>query len=142
MEIFSKGIHRALVPEDGQVGSAVGVELVESAASYRMLTQMDVLRFLSEKAQEGEMQGILRRSVKEMEAINESVMGITDKTKVIEAIKCMKSGFLNAVPIVRSTQAAEESHRQLFTVCQPTTLFNFPLFTFTLHFETVHSFIC
>lgn len=80
---------------------------------------MDVLRFLrSEKA--SEMQGILGRSVKEMEAINENVMAITDKTKVIEAIKCMKHSFLNAVPIVRSTQLGGDqiSHAQLFTVCQ------------------------
>ncbi|XP_038877421.1 SNF1-related protein kinase regulatory subunit gamma-like PV42a isoform X1 [Benincasa hispida] len=117
MEIFSKGIHRALVPVDGQVEEAVGVELVESASSYRMLTQMDVLRFLREKVPE--IEGILRLSVKEMEGmINENVMAITDKTKVIEAIKCMKSSFLNAVPIVGSTQLGgdQQSHAQLFTV--------------------------
>ncbi|XP_038877427.1 SNF1-related protein kinase regulatory subunit gamma-like PV42a isoform X2 [Benincasa hispida] len=116
MEIFSKGIHRALVPVDGQVEEAVGVELVESASSYRMLTQMDVLRFLREKVPE--IEGILRLSVKEMEGmINENVMAITDKTKVIEAIKCMKSSFLNAVPIVGSTQLGgdQQSHAQLFT---------------------------
>ncbi|KAA0044456.1 SNF1-related protein kinase regulatory subunit gamma-like PV42a [Cucumis melo var. makuwa] len=116
MEIFSKGIHRALVPVDGQVEEAVGVELVESASSYRMLTQMDVLRFLRGKV--AEIEGILRLSVKEMEGMmNENVMAITDKTSVIEAIKCMKSSFLNAVPIVGSTQLGvdQQSHAQLFT---------------------------
>lgn len=119
MEIFSKGIHRALVPVDGQVEEAVGVELVESASSYRMLTQMDVLRFLRGKVVE--IEGILRQSVKEMEGmVNENVMAITDKTSVIEAIKCMKSSFLNAVPIVGSTQLGvdQQSHAQLFTVSQ------------------------
>lgn len=117
MEIFSKGIHRALVPLDGQVEEAVGVELVESASSYRMLTQMDVLRFLIREKMR-EIEGILKRSVKEMEGMmNENVMAITDKTKVIEAIKCMKSSFLNAVPIVGSTQlnGDQQSHAQLFT---------------------------
>uniref|UniRef100_A0A9I9DGE1 CBS domain-containing protein n=1 Tax=Cucumis melo TaxID=3656 RepID=A0A9I9DGE1_CUCME len=112
----SKGIHRALVPVDGQVEEAVGVELVESASSYRMLTQMDVLRFLRGKV--AEIEGILRLSVKEMEGMmNENVMAITDKTSVIEAIKCMKSSFLNAVPIVGSTQLGvdQQSHAQLFT---------------------------
>lgn len=120
MEIFSKGIHRALVPLDGQVEEAVGVELVESASSYRMLTQMDVLRFLIREKMR-EIEGILKRSVKEMEGMmNENVMAITDKTKVIEAIKCMKSSFLNAVPIVGSTQlnGDQQSHAQLFTVSQ------------------------
>ncbi|XP_023526618.1 SNF1-related protein kinase regulatory subunit gamma-like PV42a [Cucurbita pepo subsp. pepo] len=107
MEIFSKGIHRALVPFDGQAEEAVGVKLVESATSYMMVTQMDVLRFLREKAPE--IKEILRRSVKEMEGINENVMAITDKTKLIEAIKCMKSSFLNAVPIV----GGDHVHTQL-----------------------------
>ncbi|XP_022998353.1 SNF1-related protein kinase regulatory subunit gamma-like PV42a [Cucurbita maxima] len=111
MELFSMGIHRAMVPIDGE---AAGVELVKSASSYRMLTQMDVLRFLSEQIPE--MQQTLGQSVKEMGAINENVMAITDKTKVIEAIKCMKSSFLNAVPIVRSTQlGGDHTHTQLFT---------------------------
>ncbi|KAG7036515.1 SNF1-related protein kinase regulatory subunit gamma-like PV42a, partial [Cucurbita argyrosperma subsp. argyrosperma] len=94
MELFSMGIHRAMVPIDGE---AAGVELVKSASSYRMLTQMDVLRFLSQQIPE--MQQTLGQSVKEMGAINENVMAITDKTKVIEAIKCMKSSFLNATAL-------------------------------------------
>ncbi|KAG6581941.1 SNF1-related protein kinase regulatory subunit gamma-like PV42a, partial [Cucurbita argyrosperma subsp. sororia] len=107
----SKGIHRALVPVDGQVEEAVGVKLVESATSYMMVTQMDVLRFLRERTPE--IKEILRQSVKEMEGINENVMAITDKTKLIEAIKCMKSSFLNAVPIV----GGDHLHTQLITVC-------------------------
>ncbi|KAK4375461.1 hypothetical protein RND71_006138 [Anisodus tanguticus] len=43
MEVFSKGIHRAMVPVDGQSENVFGVELTESASCYRMLTQMDLL---------------------------------------------------------------------------------------------------
>jgi hypothetical protein len=50
METFSKGVHRALVPLESSVGNVVAVELVESAPGYRMLTQMDVVRFLRARA--------------------------------------------------------------------------------------------
>ncbi|KAF7814380.1 SNF1-related protein kinase regulatory subunit gamma-like PV42a [Senna tora] len=50
MEVFSKGVHRALIPIYSQIEHKVsqsgGVELVESSSGYQMLTQMDVVRFL------------------------------------------------------------------------------------------------
>ncbi|KAG7992594.1 hypothetical protein I3843_02G135300 [Carya illinoinensis] len=104
MELFSKGIHRALVPLDSHMENISGVELVESASSYRMLTQMDLLRFLKEHA--FDIQGIISLTVRESGAVTANVFAITDRTTVIEAIKCMRAAMLNAVPIVRASTDA------------------------------------
>jgi hypothetical protein len=119
MEVFSKGIHRALVTVDGHMENKSGVELVESASSYRMLTQMDLVRFLKEHA--SEIGGIISRTVTELGAVTENhVFAITHRTKVIEAIKCMRAAMLNAVPIVTVTNAPEqEYHKQLINVSLP-----------------------
>ncbi|WCJ38475.1 Cystathionine beta-synthase (CBS) protein [Euphorbia peplus] len=69
MEMLSKGIHRALVPMASQMENISGPELVESSSSYQMLTQMDLLKFLSGHADE--LQSILSRSVRELGAVNE-----------------------------------------------------------------------
>ncbi|XP_062089871.1 SNF1-related protein kinase regulatory subunit gamma-like PV42a [Humulus lupulus] len=111
MELFSKGIHRAMVPLDSQMNNASGVELVESASSYKMLTQMDVLRFL--KQHDMELKSITSKSIKELGAITESVFAISDRTKVIDAIKSMRVGLLNAVPIIKALDIPEEYHKQL-----------------------------
>lgn len=118
MEVFSKGIHRALVPVDSHMDNVAGVELVESASSYRMLTQMDVLKFLKEHASSGsELDGILSRTVSDLGVVTERVFAITDRTMVIDAIKCMRIALLNAVPIVRSSDTDnEEDHKQLVNV--------------------------
>ncbi|XP_042476223.1 SNF1-related protein kinase regulatory subunit gamma-like PV42a [Macadamia integrifolia] len=108
MEVFSKGIHRALVPVEGHMENIPGVELAESATSYRMLTQMDVLRFL--KAHPTEAHPILSRSVGELGAIPEYVFAVTNRTKVMDAINCMRTASLHAVPIVESSS---EDHNQL-----------------------------
>ncbi|KAK4481878.1 hypothetical protein RD792_012789 [Penstemon davidsonii] len=109
MEVFSKGIHRAMVPMDSHIENVAGVELMESASSYRMLTQMDVVKFL--KAHEPQLKGILSRQVKQLGAASDIVFGITNKTKVIDAIKCMNTAALNAAPIVESIQ--QDDHAQL-----------------------------
>ncbi|KAJ4950613.1 hypothetical protein NE237_027445 [Protea cynaroides] len=111
MEVFSKGIHRALVPVEGHTENISGVELAESASSYRMLTQMDILRFL--RAHTAQAQGILSRSVGEMGAVPEYVFGVTSHTKVMDAIKCMRTAALHAVPIVEASEDPQEDHRQL-----------------------------
>ncbi|XP_062089872.1 SNF1-related protein kinase regulatory subunit gamma-like PV42a [Humulus lupulus] len=111
MEVFSKGIHRAMVPLDSQMNNVSGVELVESASSYKMLTQMDVLRFL--KQHDMELKSITSKSIKELGAITDSVFAISDRTKVIDAIKSMRMGSLNAVPIVTALDIPEEDHKQL-----------------------------
>ncbi|OIW03859.1 hypothetical protein TanjilG_30135 [Lupinus angustifolius] len=113
MEVFSKGIHRAMVPVDGEMENVTcGVELVEAASSYQMLTQMDVLRFLKDNAG-GELQSILARSVQDLGAETEKIYAITENTKLVDAIKCLKSAMLNAVPIVRASDLREDDHRQL-----------------------------
>ncbi|KAG8379819.1 hypothetical protein BUALT_Bualt07G0129100 [Buddleja alternifolia] len=111
MEVFSKGIHRALVPVDSHMENIAGVELVESASSYRMVTQMDLLKFL--KVHKHELRGILGRPVRELGAASEIVFGVTDKTKVIDAIKSMNTASLNAVPVVQSLEDIEDDHGQL-----------------------------
>ncbi|KAK1577806.1 hypothetical protein Q3G72_025025 [Acer saccharum] len=113
MEVFSKGIHRALVPTDGQMENISGVELVESASSYQMVTQMDLLKSLMNHSSDHELDGILSHSVKELGAVNETVFAITDRTRVIDAIKCMKAALLNAVPIVKASHSLEEDPKQL-----------------------------
>lgn len=99
MEVLAKGIHRVLVPYDGHMANISGPELVESASSYQMLTQMDLVKFLKEHAS-SELEGIFSRSVRDLGAINENVYAIGSRTKVIDAIRCMRAGLLNAVPII------------------------------------------
>lgn len=109
MEVFSKGIHRALVPVDSHVENVVGVELVDASPGYRMLTQMDVLRYL--KAQCTELKDIMSSTVVELGAINENVYSVTQHTKAIEAIKCMKAASLNSVPIIEASPDSGEDHK-------------------------------
>ncbi|XP_010250162.1 PREDICTED: SNF1-related protein kinase regulatory subunit gamma-like PV42a [Nelumbo nucifera] len=111
MEVLSKGIHRALVPVEGHSENISGAELKESACSYRMLTQMDVLSFL--RMHSSEMGNILSPSVGELKVIAENVFAVTNRAKVIEAIKCMRTASLSAVPIVEASDATEEDHTQL-----------------------------
>ncbi|KAF1882735.1 hypothetical protein Lal_00002916 [Lupinus albus] len=113
MEVFGRGIHRAMVPVDGEMENvSSGLELVEAASSYQMLTQMDVLKFLKDNAS-GELQNILARSVQDLGADTEMIYAITHSTKLIDAIKCLKSAMLNAVPIVRASDLREDDHMQL-----------------------------
>ncbi|WJX70054.1 SNF1-related protein kinase regulatory subunit gamma-like PV42a [Trifolium repens] len=112
MEVLSKGVHRAMVPTDSQIENAsAGVELIESSSSYQMLTQMDVLRFLKEHG--SELHSTLNsRSVQDLGAINERIYAITDRTKLIDAIKCLKAAMLNALPIVRASDVGDDDHKQ------------------------------
>ncbi|KAK1422446.1 hypothetical protein QVD17_25566 [Tagetes erecta] len=111
MEVFSKGIHRALVPLDSNMENVAGVELVESASTYRMLTQMDLMRFL--KGKESELRHVFDLTLSELSVVVEPIFGVTGHTKVIDAVKSMRAGSLNAVPIVESTNPATEDHSQL-----------------------------
>ncbi|CAH8353898.1 unnamed protein product [Eruca vesicaria subsp. sativa] len=115
MEVFSKGIHRALVPVESSIESSntiSGVELVESSSAYRMLTQMDLLRFLRDHHFD-DMKDVTKRSVSDLRAVNESVYAITESTTVANALNSMKAALLNAVPIVHAPDVAEEDHFQL-----------------------------
>ncbi|KAL8256806.1 hypothetical protein R6Q59_028847 [Mikania micrantha] len=111
MEVLSKGIHRALVPLDSKTESLAGVELVETASTYRMLTQMDLIKFL--KGHEAELKHVFNRTVNELSLLVEPIFGVTSHTKVIDAIKSMRAGSLIAVPIVESTNPDTEDHSQL-----------------------------
>ncbi|XP_047959295.1 SNF1-related protein kinase regulatory subunit gamma-like PV42a [Salvia hispanica] len=111
MEVFCKGIHRALVPVDSQMENIAGVELMESASSYHMLTQMDLLRFL--KNHEHDLQPLLQRPIAQLGAIVDAVVGVSKKTKVMDAIISMNKAALNAVPILESTGAVNVDHTKL-----------------------------
>ncbi|GJY25133.1 SNF1-related protein kinase regulatory subunit gamma-like PV42a [Tanacetum coccineum] len=111
MEVFSKGIHRAMVPLDSNMENVAGVELVESASSYRMLTQMDLMRFL--KGHESDLKHVNDRTIRDLGALVEPIFGVTNHTKVIDAIKSMRAGSLNAVPIIESVNPTTEDHSQL-----------------------------
>ncbi|XP_058774096.1 SNF1-related protein kinase regulatory subunit gamma-like PV42a isoform X2 [Vicia villosa] len=114
MEVLSKGVHRAMVPTDSQIENtniSAGVELVESSSSYQMLTQMDVLRFLKDHSNEIQST-LLSRTVQDLGAITERIYAITDRTKLIDAIKCLKAAMLNALPIVRASDVCEDDHKQ------------------------------
>ncbi|XP_078157923.1 LOW QUALITY PROTEIN: SNF1-related protein kinase regulatory subunit gamma-like PV42a [Carex rostrata] len=101
METFSKGVHRALVPIESQTNNSLpAVELVESSPGYKMLSQMDVIRFLQEQDSSNELKDILSSSIQALGAINENIFAITKNTKVIEAIKTMRAVSLTAVPVV------------------------------------------
>lgn len=95
--------------------NASGVELMECACSYRMLTQMDVLRYL--KAHDKELTGILERPVNQLGAVADVVYGVFTKTKVIDALRSMNRASLNAVPIV---EPGGEDHQQLINVSSST----------------------
>ncbi|KAL5213520.1 hypothetical protein ABZP36_024367 [Zizania latifolia] len=108
METFSKGVHRALVPLESTADNAVAgvaVELVESAPGYRMVTQMDVVRFLH--AHGAELKGILSRAVSDLGAVNEAIFAVASNTSVIEAIRTMRATSLTAVPVVDSPVDAQ-----------------------------------
>ena len=77
-ETFSKGVHRSLVPLESSADNVVAVELVESAPGYRMLTQMDVVRFL--RAHGAELRGVLSRTVRELGAVNDTVFAVAGGT--------------------------------------------------------------
>jgi len=98
METFNKGVHRALVPLESSADNVVAVELVESAPEYRMLTQMDAVRFL--RAHGAELRGVLSRTVRELGAVNDTVFAVAGGTKVIDAIRAMRAASLTAVPVV------------------------------------------
>ncbi|KAF5201041.1 Snf1-related protein kinase regulatory subunit gamma-like pv42a [Thalictrum thalictroides] len=108
MEVFSKGIHRALIPLDSHMENISGVELTESSSSYKMLTQMDVLHFL--KTYQSKLKNVI---IVELGAITEDVFAVNNNSKVIEAIKCMRTASLNAVPIVKALDATNTVHTQL-----------------------------
>ncbi|KAG9450620.1 hypothetical protein H6P81_010585 [Aristolochia fimbriata] len=111
MEVFSKGIHRALIPIESLVHNMVGVELTESSPGYRMLTQMDVISFLKEH--EVDLADILTHSVGYLGAVTETVFAVDNRTKVIDAIKCMRNAALSAVPIVLASEADGAEHKDL-----------------------------
>ena len=106
MESFSKGVHRALVPVESQTDNVIAAEIVEASPGYRMLTQMDVLRFL--RARDNEVKDIMSHSVGDIGAINENVYAVAKFTKVIEAIKSMRSFSLAAVPIVEAFEVPDD----------------------------------
>ncbi|XP_054782596.1 SNF1-related protein kinase regulatory subunit gamma-like PV42a [Prosopis cineraria] len=114
MEVFSKGVHRALIPVDSQmqqISESGGVELIESSSGYQILTQMDVMKFL--KQHSIELNSIVGRSVEDLCAVTDKVYAITERTRLIDAIRCLKASMLNAVPIINASEVGPDDHKQL-----------------------------
>uniref|UniRef100_A0A0E0CFX1 CBS domain-containing protein n=1 Tax=Oryza meridionalis TaxID=40149 RepID=A0A0E0CFX1_9ORYZ len=110
METFSKGVHRALVPLESAAENVVAAELVEAAPGYRMVTQMDVARFLRARGAElGD--AILSRSVRDVGV--GAVLAVASGAKVIEAVRAMRAASLAAVPVVDATPADDADARVL-----------------------------
>ncbi|XP_021844420.1 SNF1-related protein kinase regulatory subunit gamma-like PV42a [Spinacia oleracea] len=112
MEVFSKGIHRAMVPLDSNMDNISGVELVESSSCYRMLTQMDVIKYLKSHAQQ-ELRDVMARTVRSTGAVTDTILAVTHRTRAIDAIKCLRSASLQAVPIVDASDVPTEGDNQL-----------------------------
>ncbi|KAF8776358.1 hypothetical protein HU200_003589 [Digitaria exilis] len=106
METFSKGVHRALVPLESSSENVVAVELVESSPGYKMLTQMDVVRFLF--ARGAELRDVMSRTVLDLGAVNDAcVLAVHGGAKVIDAVKAMRAAALTAVPVVEDDAGDE-----------------------------------
>ncbi|XP_052143959.1 SNF1-related protein kinase regulatory subunit gamma-like PV42a [Oryza glaberrima] len=116
METFSKGVHRALVPLESAAENVVAAELVEAAPGYRMVTQMDVARFLRARAAElGD--AILSRSVRGV-GVGGAVLAVASGTKVIEAVRAMRAASLAAVPVVDAAPADDADARRILLQLQ------------------------
>ncbi|KAK4267563.1 hypothetical protein QN277_024329 [Acacia crassicarpa] len=116
MEVFSKGVHRALIPVDSsqmqEISDSGGIEVMESSSGHRMLTQMDVIKFLKQHTTD-ELNYIMRRSVEDLCAVTDKVYAITERTRLIDAIRCLKASMLNAVPIINASEVGPDDHKQL-----------------------------
>lgn len=77
MEMLSKGIHRVMVPLDSNIENISGPELVESASSYALLTQMDLISFFLDRS--SDLQGILSHTVTDLSAIHDTVLALTSQ---------------------------------------------------------------
>ena len=77
---------------------------MESSSGYKMLTQMDVMRFLKQHSSD-ELSHIMGRSVEDLCAVTDKVCAITEHTRLIDAIRCLKASMLNAVPIIHAPDA-------------------------------------
>ncbi|CAA7406963.1 unnamed protein product [Spirodela intermedia] len=98
MEAFSKGVHRAMVPVESRAEHVVAAELEEASPGYRMLTQKDLLAYLS--ASRDRLAAVLTPSVAEMGALNTAVFSVTAAARVIDTLKAMRAASLSSVPIV------------------------------------------
>ncbi|KAL8171732.1 hypothetical protein V2J09_023536 [Rumex salicifolius] len=117
MEVMGKGIHRAMVPLDGQSppeNVAAGVELADSASSYKIISQMDILRFLRDPSHSRSLYDtVLSRSISESGAVSDTVFAVTDQTKAIDAVRCVRTSGVHAVPVVAAPDLPPEAHKQL-----------------------------
>eukprot|EP00897_Mesotaenium_endlicherianum_P009078 jgi/Mesen1/8199/ME000442S07479 len=115
MEPLCKGVHRVLVPlevcssADPAAGApgpgpphVSGVELVETAPAYKMLTQSDVMRFLlARRADLGaELAAVLAQGAAAAGAVHAAVLAVPASMRVIHAVRCMQQASVTAVAVV------------------------------------------
>lgn len=118
MEVMGKGIHRAMVPLDSQSPETVatGVELVDSSSSYKIITQMDLLHFLRDPSHSRSLyDAVLSQSVIESGAVSETVFAVSDQTRAIDAVRCLRTASVHAVPVVAAPDLPHEAHKQLIS---------------------------
>ncbi|KAL2636329.1 hypothetical protein R1flu_007808 [Riccia fluitans] len=99
IEPMSKGVHRVLVPFESE-SDVQGVELTESSSGYHLLTQMDVIKFIHERAEV--MKDILKLTISDIGAFRQSVFAVPHTMAVMTALKCMANTALPAVAIVEA----------------------------------------
>ncbi|KAL3677531.1 hypothetical protein R1sor_027479 [Riccia sorocarpa] len=105
IEPMSKGVHRVLVPFETE-SDVQGVELTESSSGYHILTQMDIIKFIHERAEL--MNDILRLSVSDIGAVRYSVFAVPHTMAVMTALKCMANTALPAVAIVEAVPGVDK----------------------------------
>ncbi|KAH7434567.1 hypothetical protein KP509_06G023200 [Ceratopteris richardii] len=96
---MSKGLHRALVPVESQMGRRTSsLESEEYSPGYRMLTQTDVIRFLHSKSEV--LQPILSQNIEALGAVQTHVYGVPANMTLVDTMKCMTQASLSAVAIL------------------------------------------
>ncbi|XP_078437863.1 SNF1-related protein kinase regulatory subunit gamma-like PV42a [Wolffia australiana] len=110
MEAFSKGVHRAMVPLESHAEQVVAAELEEASPGYRMLTQRDLLNFLS--AHRHRLGDLLGASVTDIGALNATIFSVPASAPVIAVIKAMRLASLTSVPVVADPHATASTQAE------------------------------
>lgn len=110
MEVLSKGVHRVLVPFSSHSTSSSYPRIVDpithiehktEASSYEMVTQTDIAMFILDSAGENEsLCRVLELSVEDARAVQDCVVAVAGRMKILDAIRCLQQTGLSAAPVV------------------------------------------
>eukprot|EP00850_Spirogloea_muscicola_P007328 SM000036S13372 [mRNA] locus=s36:834398:837327:- [translate_table: standard] len=103
LEPLSKGVHRMLVPFEptSPQERTGGIELSETATSYRMVTQTDVIRSIVNHG--GETAPFLSETVDSLQLVNHSVFAVPSTMLVLDVVRCMQQASIQSVAVVEPT---------------------------------------